>query len=119
MESEPDNRFKAYVQMYVDCLENNGRVCMGGILGAEFASIPDEMRDQARLLMREMNGWLIKQLSLGREQGVFAFNGAAEDKAVQIGAALQGALQIARIAGAERFTQVLRQIETDLIAKVG
>lgn len=113
-ESDPSRRFRAFVQIYLDCLDHNGRVCMGGILGAEFASIPEEMKEEARWLMREMHGWLIEQLQIGRDRGVFTFAGGAEDKALQIGAALQGALQIARIAGRDRFAQVLRQIEIDL-----
>ena len=107
-------RLQSYFHLYVDYLEAECRVCPSGILGAEFQAIPEEMRHEARLLMGEIYDWLIATLELGRAQGSVRFAGKAEDKAVQLGASLQGGLQIARVAGAERFHQLLAQIALEL-----
>jgi TetR/AcrR family transcriptional regulator, transcriptional repressor for nem operon len=107
-------RMQAYFQTYIDFLQADCKCCPGGVLGTEFHAIPETMREQARLLARDIHDWLIRTLEAGREQAVLRFAGRAEDKAVEIGAALQGGLQIARLAGPERFHQVLAQLSTEL-----
>jgi len=107
-------RLQAYIQTYLDFLQADCKCCPGGVLGTEFHAIPESMREQARLLARDIHEWLIHTLEAGRAQGVMKFTGRAEDKAVEIGAALQGGLQIARLAGPERFHQVLAQLSLEL-----
>lgn len=113
---KPDawDRLYAYFQTYVDFVEAQCKICPGGVLGAEFEAIPEEMQQEARLLMREIFEWLVQTLEAGREQGSITFPGDAEHKAVVIGASLQGSLQIARMAGVERFHQVLQQLSLEL-----
>ena len=111
-------RLQSYLQLYVEYLNAECRVCPSGILGAEFQAIPEEMREEAKLLMGEIYDWLIETLELGRKQGTLTFVGKSEDKAVQLGASLQGGLQIARVAGAERLQQLLSQIRLELFGEV-
>ena len=108
------DRLRAYFQTYVDFLEADGKICPAGVLGSEYEAIPEEMRQEARLLMREIFEWLVEILDLGREQGTLQFPGDSRHKAVEVGAALQGGLQIARMAGPERFHQVLAQLGLEL-----
>ena len=107
-------RLQAYFQTYLDFLEADCKCCPGGVLGTEFHAIPETRREQARLLARDIHEWLMRTLEAGREQTVLRFSGRADDKAVEIGAALQGGLQIARLAGPERFHQVLAQLSLEL-----
>jgi TetR/AcrR family transcriptional regulator, transcriptional repressor for nem operon len=107
-------RLQAYFQTYLDFLQADCKCCPGGVLGTEFHAIPEAMREQARLLARDIHDWLIATLEAGRAQNALRFAGKAADKAVEIGAALQGGLQIARLAGPERFHQVLAQLSTEL-----
>lgn len=107
-------RLNAYFQTYVEYAEAQCKICPGGVLGSEFEAIPEEMRHEARLLMREIFEWLVETLELGRTQGSLTFLGDSRHKAVEIGAALQGGLQIARMAGPERFHQVLQQLALEL-----
>jgi TetR/AcrR family transcriptional repressor of nem operon len=111
-------RLQSYLGLYVDYLNAQCRVCPSGILGAEFQAIPEEMRQEAKLLMGEIYDWLIETLELGRTQGSIQFVGKSEDKAVQLGASLQGGLQIARVAGEERLHQLLAQISLELFGQV-
>lgn len=107
-------RLQAYFQTYLDFLEAGCKCCPGGVLGTDFHAIPEAMREQARSLMSDIYDWLVRTLEEGRAQGVLRFAGRAEDKAVEIGAALQGGLQIARMARPERFHQVLAQLSLEL-----
>lgn len=107
-------RLHAWFQLYLDYVNAECQVCPAGILGTEFHAIPEEMRVEAKELMREIYEWLIETLTLGRAQDTLRYCGTPEDKAVQLGAALQGGLQIARVAGAERFDQLLAQLTLEL-----
>ena len=112
------HRLQAYFATYVAHLETeDGRLCPGGMLGAEFGMLSDAMRFEARLLMREIYAWLVLTLEEGRRDGSLRFDGDAYDKAVVLGAALQGGLQIARLAGAQRFRQLLDQLELELTGR--
>lgn len=112
---DPWARLQAYFGTYADHLEVEGcRLCPGGALAAEFGTLPEAMRDEARLLMREIHAWLAQTLDQGRREAALQFNGDALDKAMEIGAALQGGLQIARLAGTERFHQLLDQLALEL-----
>ncbi|MGQ0586811.1 MAG: TetR/AcrR family transcriptional regulator [Gammaproteobacteria bacterium] len=110
-------RLQAYFQTYLDFLQADCKCCPGGVLGTEFHAIPEAMQEQARTLMREIYEWLVKTLEAGRGQGSLSFSGRPEDKAIEIGAALQGGLQIARMAGPERFHQVLAQLSLELTGR--
>ena len=90
------------------------RLCPGGALAPEFCALPEPMRLETRLLMRDVQDWLGATLEQGRRDGVLQFNGDALDKAVEIGAALQGGIQIARMAGAAKFRQLLDQLALEL-----
>lgn len=107
-------RMQAYFQTYLDFLEADCKCCPGGVLGTEFHAIPETMREQARTLAKDIHEWLMQTLEAGRASGVLKFSGKPEDKAVEIGASLQGGLQIARLAGPERFHQVLAQLSLEL-----
>jgi len=111
-------RLQAYFGTYGQHLETeDGRLCPGGVLGAEFGILSDAMRFEARLLMREIYAWLVLTLEEGRRDGSLRFEGDAYDKAIVIGASLQGGLQIARLAGATRFRQLLDQLELELTGR--
>lgn len=114
--AEPNawERMRAYFKTYVDFLDAQCKICPGGVLGSEYEAIPERMQQEARLLMREIFEWLVETLDLGRQQGSLHYPGDARHKAVEIGAALQGGLQIARMAGTERFHQVLEQLGLEL-----
>jgi TetR/AcrR family transcriptional repressor of nem operon len=110
-------RLQAYFQTYLDFLQADCKCCPGGVLGTEFHAIPETMREHARVLARDIHEWLVRTLEAGREQKVLTFVGNAADKALEIGAALQGGLQIARLAGPERFHQVLSQLSLELTGR--
>lgn len=107
-------RLQKYFRRFLVFLDEGGCCCPGGVLAAEFESLPEAMREQSRGLAREHYDWLTATLQNGRDAGVFGFRGLAADRAAAVSAALQGGLQIARLAGPERFHQVLAQLNVDL-----
>lgn len=109
-------RLQAFFQRYSTQLSaGETGLCPGGVLAAEFAVLPQAMQHEARLLMRDTQRWLADVLEQGRRDGVLGFRGEALDKAVEVGASLQGGLQIARLNGASCFAQLLTQLSLDLI----
>lgn len=108
------DKLEAYFGNYLDNLENGQRVCFTGMLGAEFQAIPGGMREEVRLAMEAIYHWLIALLEQGAAQGSLRYTGSAEAKAIQIGAALQGGLQVARVAGPHRFHELLDQLRLEL-----
>src|SRR5690606_534164 len=105
-------RLQAYFATYADYLADPSasgqcRLCPGGALAAEFGSLPEAMQLEARLLMRDVQDWLRHTLDDGRRAGALRFSGDPLDKAVEIGAVLQGGLQIARVSGAKRFHRLV------------
>lgn len=112
--SDPWALLDAYFEFYIDYLEAGGKVCFSGMLGAEFHAIPDGMREEARQTMELIYHWLIRVLERGAEAQRIRFDGPAEAKALELGAALQGGLQVARVAGPHRFHQMLAQLRREL-----
>ncbi|NKF24480.1 TetR/AcrR family transcriptional regulator [Solimonas marina] len=112
-------RLHAYFRTYTEHLDagDSGRLCPGGAFGADFGVLSDQVRLEARTLMRETYAWLVLTLEEGRRDRSLRFDGDAYDKAVVVGAALQGGLQIARLAGAHRFQQLLAQLELELTGR--
>ncbi|MCH7892897.1 MAG: TetR/AcrR family transcriptional regulator [Proteobacteria bacterium] len=77
-------------------------------------TLPGEVRAQATMLSHDLLAYLTRVMELGREQGEFQFNCAAEQKALSVKAALQGAGQLARLMGPQVVDQVIDQIRCDL-----
>ena len=113
-ERDPWRKLEAYFQIYLDFKMHGGRICPSGILQAEYHSIPEEMRTSASALIVDLQQWLTKLLAEGQEQEAFRFPGEPADQAMVIGATLQGALQIARAWGPERFDAALEQLRRQM-----
>ena len=107
-------RLQAFFQTYVDYLEAGSRVCPAGMLGAEFHAIPDKMRAEAQLYMGKIYRWLTETLICGRDQQCICYVGDAAHKALEIASALQGGLQISRLAGKQRMLDVVGQLRLEL-----
>ncbi len=112
--TKPLAMLRGYFAIPLRFMRDGQKACPLGVLEAEFGAIPDPMRDAVRTLDADIRGFLSEALEQGRQQAVFQFNGTAQDKALLVVSALQGALQISRAAGTKAFMTVIRQIERDL-----
>ena len=107
-------KLEAFFQIYFDLSNNGQRACPAGMLQAEYRAIPEEVREATRGLMVDLQTWLTEVLAQGREAGQLHFPGRPADQAVVIAATLQGALQIARSCGSERFEAAVAQLKRQL-----
>jgi TetR/AcrR family transcriptional repressor of nem operon len=110
----PVSQLEGYSQFILDSFAQRGEICPMGIMAAEFHTLPARMKKQAQLLVDEMIAWLEQVLELGRKEGAFHFEGPGRSKAIAVKSCLQGAAQLARVAGAEVLEEALAQIRRDL-----
>lgn len=96
----PDARDKVrrYAKIYADVLRNN-RMCLCGMLAAEYATLPKPMKEEMRHFFDENERWLVRVLEEGRASGSLRFTGSALDVARALVGSLEGAMMIARSYG--------------------
>jgi TetR/AcrR family transcriptional regulator, transcriptional repressor for nem operon len=104
-----------FFSIYTNTRADNGKVCLAGSLETEFNSLPAALQAQTEALTRELLTWLQVTLQEGREAGVFHFSGDPASKAALILSSLQGALQMARALGTNKFQMVVEQHKQDLL----
>ena len=73
--------------------------CLVGVLGAEFASLPDDLKAGVSQFFEMQQQFLTRLLDEGRDAGAFAFDGDAEAMAKVIASTLQGAILIKKARG--------------------
>jgi len=93
----PDARSKleAYANLYAEVLRGK-RMCMCGILAAEYQTLPQSMREAVIDFFDEQQRWLAAVLTRGRADGTVKFAGSPEDAAQGILSTLEGAMLVAR-----------------------
>jgi TetR/AcrR family transcriptional repressor of nem operon len=91
-------RLEAYVGVYRSVLQQ-GRMCLCGMLAAEFATLPLPMRDAVNDFLDANTAWLTGVLARGRADHTLTLAGSAADMSKVILDALEGALLIARSTG--------------------
>ena len=93
--ADATERLRGYVTIYADVLRN-GRMCLCGMLAADFQTLPVAMRDAVLGFFDSNETWLTWVLKGGAEDGVLSFAGPAEETARVIVSTLEGAMLIAR-----------------------
>ncbi len=73
--------------------------CLVGVLGAEFASLPEDLKAGVSRFFEMQQQFLTRLLDEGRDAGAFAFDGDAEAMAKVIASTLQGAILIKKARG--------------------
>jgi TetR/AcrR family transcriptional regulator, transcriptional repressor for nem operon len=93
--ADATERLRGYVAIYGDVLRH-GRMCLCGMLAADFQTLPAAMRDVVLGFFDTNETWLTWVLKAGAEDGVLTFAGPAEETARVIVSTLEGAMLIAR-----------------------
>lgn len=112
--TDPVSKLECYFAIPASYLQNGHKICPLGVLEAEFNAIPESMQLESQLLDKETRDWLARVLDEGRSLGVLRFEGPAGEKVLLLVAALQGVLQIARVAGSQVFAVTVKQIKREL-----
>jgi TetR/AcrR family transcriptional repressor of nem operon len=86
---------QAYVKLYADVLREE-RLCLCGMLAAEFGTLPETMREAVLGFFDENETWLAELLDEGRAAGQLRFEGSAAETARMVLCALEGAMLVTR-----------------------
>lgn len=89
-------RFEAYLQPFHQVSQGGTLVCLCGVLGGEFVSLPESVQREVAAFFQLHEIWLNDLLENGRKDGVFQFSQDPQALGKIIFSALQGALIIAR-----------------------
>ena len=107
-------RLRRYAAIYAGVVNNN-RMCLCGMLAAEFGTLPEDMRDDMRHFFDENERWLVGVLKEGKRAKTLTFKGTPLDAARSLVGSLEGAMMIARSYGdPKRFTVVSDRLLADL-----
>ena len=85
----------AYAALYANVLREH-RMCLCGMLAAEYETLPVPMRDAILRFFDDNEGWLQTVLEDGRADRSMSFDGTAADGAQTILGGLEGAMLVAR-----------------------
>ena len=108
--ADPARKLDAYAGLYADVLRGK-RMCLCGILAAEYQTLPKPMRDAVLAFFDENQRWLASVLSEGRAQKTLAFSGSADEAAQTVLGTLEGAMLVARPYGdLQRFDATARAL---------
>jgi TetR/AcrR family transcriptional repressor of nem operon len=88
--------FENFLGTFASVAASAKRVCLGGVLGVEFETLPPAMQAEVRRFYNTAQSWLSALLERGRVAGAFAFAGSGEEVARTIMSTLEGALIIGR-----------------------
>ena len=112
--SDAREKLRRYAAIYEDVLRDN-RMCLCGMLAAEFSTLPKLMREDMRHFFDENERWLVAVLQQGKREKVLKFSGSAADAAQTLIGTLEGAMMIARSYGdVARFKSVSDRVLGDL-----
>lgn len=107
-------KLEAYASLYAGVLEGR-RMCMCGILAAEFQTLPGPMRRAVIGFFDDNRAWLAGVLDQGQTEKTLAFSGSADEVAQGILSTLEGAMLVSRPYGdLSRFNATTRQLLTRL-----
>jgi TetR/AcrR family transcriptional regulator, transcriptional repressor for nem operon len=104
------DRLAAYTQLYLAVLMEQ-RMCLCGMLAAEYQTLPERMRGAVVAFFDSNNAWLVRLLEEGRSRATIRFQGEATAAAQMIVGTLEGAMLVARpYAGSARFRAITEQL---------
>jgi len=95
---DPADKLKRYAGLYEGVLRGD-RMCLCGMLAAEWGTLPKPMREPMRHFFDENEKWLAAVRQHGKKERKLRFGGSAADAAQMLVGALEGAMMIARSYG--------------------
>jgi TetR/AcrR family transcriptional repressor of nem operon len=89
------SKLHAYARLYADVFQDD-RMCLCGMLAADFATLPDPMRERVVRFFDDNERWLARVLDAGRSGGSLRFHGSPRSVARTLVGGLEGAMLVAR-----------------------
>jgi AcrR family transcriptional regulator len=106
-----------FFSIFIHYLEKKLKVGLMGTLAANYFAIPEKMQKLGQELLISCQEWLQEILNRGNSNENFFICNSLEIKSLQILAALEGALQMSRFLGKDRFYDIVQVLKDDLIFK--
>jgi TetR/AcrR family transcriptional regulator, transcriptional repressor for nem operon len=91
-------KLAAYAELYASVLRD-GRMCLCGMLAAEYQTLPTPMREAVTGFFDDNETWLTGVIETGRRDGELHVTGSAHDAARLLVGGLEGAMLVARLRG--------------------
>ena len=88
-------KLRSYAKLYADVFRDD-RMCLCGMLAADYATLPDPMRERVVRFFDDNEVWLSRVLDEGRTAGTIRFQGPARQVARTLIGGLEGAMLVAR-----------------------
>ena len=115
---DADAKLDAYVELYADVLRGQ-RLCLCGILAAEYQTLPDPMRAAVIRFFDDNEAWLTAVLAQGTDDGTFVGDRPADAAKMLLGG-LEGAMLVARpYDDLERFQAAAGCLLAGLVSRPG
>ncbi len=95
-EKNAQAKLKRYAKAFADTLKEDNRMCVCGMLAADFTTLPKGVRDGVKAFFDDNEKWLESVLEKGRKQRQLKFEGKAKQAARRILSSLEGAMLVAR-----------------------
>jgi TetR/AcrR family transcriptional repressor of nem operon len=112
--ADAHGKLEAYAGLYADVLRGH-RMCMCGILAAEYQTLPEQMRRAVVRFFDDNHAWLAGVLAEGRAANTLTITGAIDETAQSILGTLEGAMLVARPYGdMSRFNATTHQLLASL-----
>jgi TetR/AcrR family transcriptional regulator, transcriptional repressor for nem operon len=112
--ADAGEKLRRYVKIYADVLRAN-RMCLCGMLAAEYATLPKPMRDEVTRFFDTNEKWLVQVLDEGRKAGALRFSGEPRDLAELLVGSLEGGMMLARSHGdVARFEAAAERLLSEL-----
>ena len=92
-------RLQRYSGLLESVLTKGSRICVGGMLASDFATLPAAMQVEVTGFIADNERWLARMLREGRSEGALAFDGSPDAAAATLFSALEGAMFMARGSG--------------------
>lgn len=113
--SAPWAKLDAFIKPFAELARTCNRMCMGGMLAADFLTLDPSTQQQMRGFFRITHEWLAALLDKGRSSGDFAYKGSPKAKADVIIATLEGVILLARMRQDAAFLNaVIKDIKASL-----
>jgi len=95
---DASSKLSAYIHIYNDVIDND-RMCLCDMLAAEYATLPDSIRDRVRSFFEANDRWLAAALLHRRAKKQLVFQGSPIENARLLVSTLEGAMLLARSHG--------------------
>ncbi|ARP85378.1 TetR/AcrR family transcriptional regulator [Bordetella genomosp. 9] len=99
---QPASRqLEQYAKAFGVLMHDGDRICLCGMLAADIASLPDNIRSAVQGFFKANESWLEKVLARGQEDGTLRVSGDRASAARALYAAFQGSVLAGRLFGSK------------------